>query len=87
MHKEWTVYRGTRVHGFDLYELKIDPDKGVIMCLEDDDPEGLANCSVWTNPPLAVINSQSEIIFQHAAKAVRNKFPDIVCVKPVEKSR
>lgn len=38
MRKEWTVYRGTRVKEFNLYELKVDA-KGEIMCLENDDPE------------------------------------------------
>lgn len=26
MKKEWTVYQGSIVHGFDFYELQINPD-------------------------------------------------------------
>ena len=84
MQKEWTVYRGTRVKGFDLYELKIDSDRGEILCLENGDPENQANCSVWVNPPLAVINALSTTIYEHTATAVKKKFRDVVRVKPMK---
>lgn len=62
MHKEWTVYRGTRIQGFDLYELQVNSKNGQIMCLENDDSEDKANCSVWVDAPLAVINARSTMI-------------------------
>ncbi len=83
MHKEWTVYQGTRVKGFDLYELKVDP-KGNIMCLENDDPESEANCSVWVQPPLAVVNTASQVVFDATQQAIRKKFPDVVRVNRLE---
>lgn len=82
MRKEWKIYQGTRIHGFDLYELQVDQDGG-IMCLENDDPENLANCSVWVDPPLAVINTRSQVVYEHARDAILRQFQDVVRVKPM----
>lgn len=56
MKNEWTVYRGIIIYGSALYELHVDLHAKTVLCLEDGDPEEMANASVWVRPPKAIIN-------------------------------
>ncbi|OGG21441.1 hypothetical protein A3D03_02945 [Candidatus Gottesmanbacteria bacterium RIFCSPHIGHO2_02_FULL_40_13] len=80
MHQNWTIYQRKIIRGFELYELQVDRS-GTIMCLEDDDPESEANCSVWIKPPKAVVNTESSVVFDITQTAIREKFPGVTSIE------